>query len=150
MVASCAGLIVQPPPGGILWVAACSFVMGIGMGQLQTPLLIVMQSAVDWSSRGATTALNQFARTIGGAVGVSLLGLVLRARSHATAVAHGVDPARVADPLSRTGHLDRVTAPLVAGGLEAVFGVLLVVAVATLAAGTVILALTRGRRPGLG
>ncbi len=45
-----------------------------------TPLMIVIQSSVPWRRRGAATALNQFARTIGGAIGVSLMGLLLTGR----------------------------------------------------------------------
>jgi EmrB/QacA subfamily drug resistance transporter len=145
MVAGSAALLVQPPPGGVLWVGGAAFVIGLGMGQLQTPLLIVMQSVVDWHSRGATTALNQFSRTIGGAVGVSLLGLLLSARAQAAAVGRGVDPARVASPLSSSGHLDAVTSPLVADGLRAVFWVLLVISFATLAIAVAILSANHGR-----
>jgi EmrB/QacA subfamily drug resistance transporter len=143
MVAGSAALLVQPPPGGAFWVGAAGFVIGLGMGQLQTPLLIVMQSVVDWRERGATTALNQFSRTIGGAIGVSLLGLLLGARAQAAALARGVDPSRVASPLSGAGHLDAVTAPLVAEGLRAVFWVQLAVALATLAIGVAILLASR-------
>jgi len=146
MVAGSAALLASPLHGAvpaILWIGAAAFVIGLGMGQLQTPLLIVMQSVVDWGSRGATTALNQFSRTIGGAVGVSLLGLLLTARAQGAAVARGVDPARVANPLSGSGHLDAATAPLVADGLYAIFWVLLALALATLAIGVVILRVNR-------
>jgi hypothetical protein len=37
------------------------------------------QSAVPWERRGAVTALQQFVRSIGGAVGVSLMGLIVAA-----------------------------------------------------------------------
>lgn len=63
----------------VLVTAAASLVVGAGMGAFTAPLLIVIQASVDWGRRGAATALNQFARTIGGAVGVSLLGVVLQA-----------------------------------------------------------------------
>jgi EmrB/QacA subfamily drug resistance transporter len=149
MVIGGAGLVARPAGAGaavdVAWLAAAAFVIGLGMGQLQTPLLIVIQSVVDWGSRGTATALNQFSRTIGGAVGVSLLGLLLGARSRAEAAAHGVDPAAVANPLSSSGHLGAATAPLVADALQAVFWVLLAVAVATLAIGVAILLLNRGR-----
>lgn len=144
MVLGSAALLVQAPPAGIGWVAGAAFVIGLGMGQLQTPLLIVMQSVVSWSSRGATTALNQFSRTIGGAIGISLLGLLLSARSEALAAARGVDAHRVANPLSSTGHLDAVSLPVVSGGLEAVFWVLLAIALGTLGIGVAILMVNRG------
>ena len=145
MVAGSTGLLLAPAGTGIVWVALAAFAVGLGMGQLLTPLLIVVQSVVGWSSRGAVTAFNQFSRTIGGAVGVSLLGLLLGARARAAATAHGVDPSAVANPLSSAGHLDAVTAPLVADALHAVFWTLLAVSVATLAIGVAILLLNRGR-----
>jgi MFS family permease len=145
MVIGTAALLVQSRLAGIAWVGAASFVIGLGMGQLQTPLLMVMQSVVDWGSRGATTALNQFSRTIGGAIGVSLLGMLMSAWARRAAVAAGVDPDRVANPLSGSGHLDAVTSPLVAGGLRAVFWVFLVISLATLAIGIAILSANRGR-----
>jgi len=43
-------------------------------------LLAVVQSAVAWGRRGAVTALQQFSRSIGGEVGVSLMGLIVAAR----------------------------------------------------------------------
>jgi EmrB/QacA subfamily drug resistance transporter len=145
MVAGTAALVFRPPGAGVVWVAASAFAVGLGMGQLLTPLLIVVQSVVDWSTRGTATALNQFSRTIGGAVGVSLLGLLLSNRAHAAAVAHGVDPARVANPLSESGHVDAVTAPLITDALQAVFWVLLAISIATLAIGVAILLTSGGR-----
>jgi EmrB/QacA subfamily drug resistance transporter len=145
MVAGSAALLVEPPGAGTAWVALAAFAVGLGMGQVLTPLLIIVQSVVDWSSRGAATAFNQFSRTIGGAVGVSLLGLLLAMRARAAAIASGVDPATVANPLSSTGHLDAITAPLVADALHAVFWALLAVSVGALAIGVAILALNRGR-----
>ncbi|MBO0683067.1 MAG: MFS transporter [Candidatus Dormibacteraeota bacterium] len=147
LVLGAAGLALQPAGTGIPWVAAFALLMGMGMGQLQTPLLVVSQSVVDWSSRGTTTALNQFSRSIGGAIGVPLLGALLTARSQALAAAQGLDPAMMANPLSRTGHLDAGTAGLIGGGLQAVFWVLLGVAVATLMISAAILALRRRTAP---
>ena len=69
----------------VIGASAASLVIGAGMGAFSAPLLIVIQASVDWGRRGAATAMNQFARTIGGAVGVSLLGVVLQA--HVTAAA---------------------------------------------------------------
>ncbi|HXM57739.1 MAG TPA: MDR family MFS transporter [Candidatus Dormibacteraeota bacterium] len=149
MVIGAIGLVVRPAGAGaavdVAWLAAAAFVIGLGMGQLQTPLLIVIQSVVDWRSRGTATALNQFSRTIGGAIGVSLLGLLLGAQARAAATAHGVDPAAVANPLSRGGHLGPATTPLVADALQAVFWVLLAIATATLGIGVAILLVNRGR-----
>ena len=103
------------------WVGAASAVLGLGMGLISTPTIIVIQSSVPWRERGAATALNQFSRTIGGAVGVSLLGVLLLAQL-------GV---HAANPL-RGGGGSHAAAALI-GGLETVFWVLVVLAAGTLA-----------------
>jgi EmrB/QacA subfamily drug resistance transporter len=136
MVAGSLALLVAPPGFTLLWIAAAAGVVGAGMGQLQTPLLIVIQNVVDWGSRGAATALNQFSRTIGGAVGVTLMGLLLTSR---------VGPRGDANPLGAGGHLDAGAAPLVADGLHLIFWLLLGVAVVTLAIAVAILTADRDR-----
>jgi EmrB/QacA subfamily drug resistance transporter len=65
---------------GPVAVGAGTLVIGMGLGAVLTPILIVVQNAVPWQRRGAITALNQFSRTIGGAVGVSLMGILVEAR----------------------------------------------------------------------
>jgi EmrB/QacA subfamily drug resistance transporter len=72
-------LVLASSGGGIVLISGASLVVGCGMGAFSAPLLIVIQSSVAWGRRGAATALNQFARTIGGAAGVSLLGVLLQA-----------------------------------------------------------------------
>src|SRR5262245_4403859 len=53
---------------------------GIGMGLCMVPMLIAVQSAVTRADLGAATSLTQFARTLGGAVGLSLMGVVMARR----------------------------------------------------------------------
>jgi EmrB/QacA subfamily drug resistance transporter len=118
--------------GGVGWVAGSSFVTGLGMGLLSTPLLIVIQSSVGWAQRGSATALNQFSRTIGGAVGVSLMGALLEARAGAgagSALRHSV-----------------AGRALLRQGLFEVFWVLVLLAAATLLVSAGILYLNRTRR----
>jgi EmrB/QacA subfamily drug resistance transporter len=78
LLAGTAMLALGPPSLGVLWTGAASLVIGAGMGCFSAPLLIVIQSTVDWGQRGAATALNQFSRTIGGAVGVAVMGIILQ------------------------------------------------------------------------
>jgi len=78
LLAGSAMLAFAPASFGPAWTGAAALVVGAGMGTFTAPLLIVVQSNVDWSRRGAATALNQFSRTIGGAVGVSLMGVILQ------------------------------------------------------------------------
>ncbi len=55
-------------------------IAGAGMGLTFVPLLIAVQSAVGLTERGAVTSLTQFFRTIGGTVGVSVMGAVMAYR----------------------------------------------------------------------
>jgi EmrB/QacA subfamily drug resistance transporter len=50
---------------------------GIGMGLTFVPMLLSVQSVVARSDLGAATSLTQFLRTIGGAVGLSVMGAVM-------------------------------------------------------------------------
>jgi len=54
--------------------------MGLGMGCLMQNLMLAVQNTVDVSQVGATSATVSFFRTLGGAVGVSVLGAVLATR----------------------------------------------------------------------
>jgi EmrB/QacA subfamily drug resistance transporter len=54
-----------------------ALVGGIGMGLSFVPMLIAAQSAVSRADLGSATSLTQFCRTIGGAVGLSVMGAVM-------------------------------------------------------------------------
>ena len=56
------------------------FVVGIGMGFVALATLLVVQSAVPPNDLGVATASNQFARTLGGTVGVGIGGSFIAAR----------------------------------------------------------------------
>lgn len=53
---------------------------GLSMGLTATPLIIAIQNAVEWKQRGIATALNQFSRTIGGVIGVAIMGAALNVK----------------------------------------------------------------------
>jgi len=50
---------------------------GVGMGLTMVPMLIAVQSAVVRADLGTATAMIQFFRTIGGAIGLSVMGTVM-------------------------------------------------------------------------
>jgi EmrB/QacA subfamily drug resistance transporter len=54
--------------------------MGLGMGMTMQNLVLAVQNTVDVSQIGASSATVAFFRSLGGAVGVSVLGAVLAAR----------------------------------------------------------------------
>jgi EmrB/QacA subfamily drug resistance transporter len=55
---------------------------GIGMGMVVVPMLIAVQSVVARADLGAATSLTQFFMSIGGALGLSLMGAVMSQRLH--------------------------------------------------------------------
>jgi hypothetical protein len=62
-----------------VWLYIDLMLIGAGLGLSMLTLLIAVQQAVDRSQLGIATSLNQFARSIGGAVGVAVMGAVLTA-----------------------------------------------------------------------
>ncbi|MBI4247516.1 MAG: MFS transporter [Candidatus Rokubacteria bacterium] len=56
---------------------------GVGMGMTMVPMLIAVQSAVSRADLGAATSVTQFFRTVGGAIGLSLMGTVMAQRLQA-------------------------------------------------------------------
>ncbi|MBI4787593.1 MAG: MFS transporter [Chloroflexi bacterium] len=66
--------------------------MGMGMGLSIPSFLIAVQSTVPRQSLGTATATVQFARSIGGTVGVSVMGVILAVRLAAGLASAGLDP----------------------------------------------------------
>jgi MFS family permease len=73
-------VLVVLDTGASLWpVAGGCVLIGLGMGWIAAPALIVAQSSVDWGERGVATATNMFARSVGSAVGVAVFGAMVNA-----------------------------------------------------------------------
>ncbi|MCA1593441.1 MAG: MFS transporter [Acidobacteria bacterium] len=72
-----------------VWLYVDLMLIGAGLGLTMLTLLIAVQQAVPRSQLGVATSLNQFSRSIGGAVGVAVMGAVLSAglSSHLSALA---------------------------------------------------------------
>ncbi|HEX8922191.1 MAG TPA: MDR family MFS transporter [Pyrinomonadaceae bacterium] len=62
-----------------LWLYIDLILIGAGLGLTMLTLLIAIQQAVARSQLGIATSLSQFSRSIGGAVGVAVMGAVLSA-----------------------------------------------------------------------
>ncbi len=77
LVTGFAGLAMadRQTPTSLLVVALT--VIGVGLGLTMLTLLIAVQHAVPRNQLGIATSLNQFFRSIGGAMGVAVLGAVL-------------------------------------------------------------------------
>jgi EmrB/QacA subfamily drug resistance transporter len=93
-----------------------SLLLGCGMGLSMLSLLLAIQHGVDRSRLGLATSLNQFARSIGAAVGVALMGALL-ARSMSPELAGGLDGLA-----GGSLKLEGVARLQLAGALQQVFG----------------------------
>jgi EmrB/QacA subfamily drug resistance transporter len=126
---------------GPVWIGLASFVIGFGMGLLNTTFMVLIQGSVAWEQRGSATASNIFARMLGSTLGAAILGAVLNAVLHrrlgaSSAGAGGIESVRqvfagfhalgAAESALLTGAL--------ADGLERVFTVLALFAALALVA----------------
>ncbi len=66
----------------LVGVGLSCFVVGAGLGLTSSPTLIAAQSSVGWGDRGVVTGANLFARSMGSAVGVAVLGAIVNAKMH--------------------------------------------------------------------
>jgi len=98
----------------IVVVALGCLIVGLGLGLVATPSIIVAQSSVEWHERGVVTGTNMFARSIGSAVGVAIFGAV----ANSIFVAHGGDETDVATIVSAASAV--FIAVLIAAALTAI------------------------------
>lgn len=60
-----------------LYMAICSFVMGIGLGLASTTQIVAVQSDVHWKQRGIATGSVMFSRILGSTLLVAVLGTIV-------------------------------------------------------------------------
>jgi EmrB/QacA subfamily drug resistance transporter len=130
------GLLATLAPSSPHWLIALAvFLIGLGMGSSWPIYVIATQNAVEHAQIGVATAGIVFCRTMGGSLGVAVLGSVFAARlSTELSQAPGADAAE----LDVARLLERGTADLAAAGtaldssVHVVFLLLLPLAVASL------------------
>jgi MFS family permease len=124
------------------WVlAAVLVVAGGGFGAASMPYLLSVQHSVSWQQRGIVTSACQFFRTMGGAIGIGLMGMlfnVLAAPQMQQLREMGISPASIMDPDMRD-HLSDAAKPIIfdmiGSGLTWVFLAMAIVAVIQVAVG---------------
>jgi len=85
-------------PDGPMWRLHLDLgLMGIGMGMTMLSLLLAVQATVAREQLGVATSLGQFTRSIGGAIGVAVMGAMVAAAIPAS----GPTPAALAAGLHR-------------------------------------------------
>ncbi|MFF4354463.1 MDR family MFS transporter [Streptomyces sp. NPDC001530] len=91
-----------------LFIALCMALMGLGVGMTLQNLVLCTQNQVSSNDLGAASSTVTFFRSLGGAVGVSVLGSVLTTR-----IAH-----YARDTITQLAPRDRATAARASGGGE--------------------------------
>jgi hypothetical protein len=136
-VVSFTGLVACAVTGAPRWVlTAVLLLSGLGFGPASMAYILAAQHAVTWQRRGIVTSGIQFFRTIGGAVGIGLFGMVfnvLTAPALERLRASGVNPAQLMDPHARAAlPPDSLSSAsgTIGHGLTWVFGFMLLSAVA--------------------
>jgi MFS family permease len=136
-IVSFSGLLACAILGAPQWVLTSVLLLsGLGFGPASMAQLLAAQDAVAWQQRGIITSGITFFRTMGGAVGIGVMGMlfnVLTGPQMDRLRAAGVNPAELMDPHTR-GH---VPADVLASagktigyGLTWVFGAMLLAALA--------------------
>ncbi len=130
------GLFICALTGAPRWViTAVLSITGLGFGPSSMSYLLAAQESVTWQQRGIATSSIQFFRTIGGAIGIGLLGALFNALIRpqmARLEASGIKPAELLDP-----HLRGALSPailqsaqqMISSGLKWVFAAMVVFAV---------------------
>ncbi len=129
-------LLFVGPDSSLLAPLAVTAVLGLGFGFYAVSIILAAQSAVGWEHRGVVTSANQFARNIGGTIGVSIAGAIFTAGVLTSSTP--VNPNDLLDPTIRAGLAPDVLAALqalLASSLRSVYELFVGVAlVATLVA----------------
>lgn len=78
LVAIGVGMVTLLQTGSTLpYIVVAMVMIGTGLGMMSTAFIISVQNAVPWNVRGVATASTQFFRTMGGTVGIALMGTIL-------------------------------------------------------------------------
>lgn len=111
-----------------------SLIMGLGMGTMSLPALMLIQNSVDWKERGSATASNVFSRNLGSTLGASIFGAVLNYCLAHSAGAGNFGADQLRGLLNGTSVVSAVEAPLrlaLQGSLHITFSSMLIFAVLT-------------------
>jgi MFS family permease len=135
-VLSFTGLLACAVTGAPSWVlTSVLLISGLGFGPASMSYLLAAQHAVIWQQRGIITSGIQFFRTMGGAVGIGLMGMlfnVLIAPQMENLHRAGINVAALMDPHARNSLPEsalRSASGMIAHGLTWVFAAMLIFAV---------------------
>jgi len=118
------------------WVlAAVLMIAGVGFGSSSMPQILSVQHSVTWQQRGIVTSAIQFFRSMGGAIGIGLLGVLfnaLAAPQMQQLRQMGISPASLMDKQKRAQlppTVQPIISQMIGSGLTWVFLAMAIVAV---------------------
>lgn len=80
VVAAMLLFVLVPRPVTTAMAVALTVLLGAGFGLISTPLLVGVQSVVEWNERGVVTGTHMFSRYLGASLGAALMGTLFNAR----------------------------------------------------------------------
>ena len=76
VIIAVASFLFIPYPGSVWTLVAIQLLMGAGFGLISTPLMVGVQSTVDWGQRGVVTGASMFSRYFGQSLGAAIFAAV--------------------------------------------------------------------------
>ena len=126
LLAGFVGLALIGADASMTTLYASVFLLGCGMGLSMLSLLLAVQHGVERSQLGLATSLNQFARSIGAAVGVAAMGAILARGLVGVSIPTGVhglpSSALQLDAATRAQFAQALSRVFAAGGVMSAIG----------------------------
>lgn len=76
MIIGASSFLFLPFPGPIWALVAIQMTLGAGFGLITTPLMVGVQSTVEWGQRGVVTGANMFSRYFGQSIGAAVFAAI--------------------------------------------------------------------------
>ena len=76
VIVGCGGYLFIPWPQPVYLLVLNQVILGAGFGLLSTPILVGVQSIVDWEQRGVVTSAALFGRNLGQSLGAAIYGAI--------------------------------------------------------------------------
>lgn len=112
---------------------ATMFVLGMGFGFSSIAFILAVQESVSWGQRGVATASLPFARSIGGSVGVAVMGALLTLQMAPMLASHELATSALLDPAARAALSPAVLIQLQQALAEALHRVFILTGIVSLA-----------------
>ena len=76
VIIAVASFLFIPYPGSVWTLVAIQLLMGAGFGLISTPLMVGVQSTVEWGQRGVVTGASMFSRYFGQSLGAAVFAVI--------------------------------------------------------------------------